>query len=168
MREFKRTGPVWDTWDEIAQYKLVYGLISGLCVWAGAMLVTLPIAPVTIVAVPLIMWVSLRWFEDAVSAFRAFMALVRLLMMGQAKFTRLQATRQDLHRRVMDLAVFTLGLPEVPEKHFKDIGAAKEKGRIRGRWASSTKYFSLRRRRKRDWNETLRLYDKVDYPEDHY
>jgi hypothetical protein len=24
----------------------------------------------------------------------------------------------------------------------------------------------LRRRRKRDWNETLRLYDKVEYPQD--
>ena len=25
VHNFKKTGPVWDTWDEIAQYKLVYG-----------------------------------------------------------------------------------------------------------------------------------------------
>lgn len=36
---------------------------------------------------------------------------------------------------------------------------------MKGRWDSGARYFSLRRRRKRDWNEVLRLYDKVDYPE---
>ena len=25
VRNFKKTGPIWDTWDEIAQYKLIYG-----------------------------------------------------------------------------------------------------------------------------------------------
>jgi hypothetical protein len=25
VHNFKKTGPVWDTWDEIAQYKLIYG-----------------------------------------------------------------------------------------------------------------------------------------------
>jgi len=34
MHNFKWSGPICrDTWDEIAQYKLVYGLISGMCVW---------------------------------------------------------------------------------------------------------------------------------------
>jgi len=32
-----------------------------------------------------------------------------------------------------------------------------------GEWRA---VFSVRRRRKRDWNETLRLYDKTDYPAD--
>lgn len=177
VREFKRTGPVWDTWDEIAQYKLVYGLISGLCVWAGAVLLTFPIAPITSIAVPLVMWMSLRWFEDAVASFRACAALTRLLFMPRAKMVLLQATRRDLHARVMDLAVNMLGLPDAPEAYFAkaDDEAAywngkgrKDKGRARGRWESKIKYFSLRRRRKRDWNETLRLYDKVDYPDDAY
>ena len=75
--------------------------------------------------------------------------------------------REDLHRRVMELAVGTLGLPDEPERYFAESGG-REKGRVQGRWASKAKYSSVRRRRKRDWNETLRLYDQVDYPEDEY
>lgn len=107
---------------------------------------------------------SLRWFEDAVSAFRAFIALRRMLWIGPKTMTSLQATRKELHKRVMDLAINTLALPPDPELSFLESGG-REKGRARGKWESRAKYFSLRRRRKRDWNETLRLYDKVDYPE---
>ncbi len=130
-------------------------------------MLTFPIAPISAVAVPIIMWTSLRWLEDAVSAFRAFAALARLLWMGRARMLKLQVERSDLHGGVMDLAINTIGLPADPEKFFAETGR-KEKGRVRGKWASSAKYFSLRRRRKRDWNETLRLYDKVDYPDDPY
>ncbi|THH30133.1 hypothetical protein EUX98_g4062 [Antrodiella citrinella] len=166
VREFKRTGPVWDTYDEIAQYKLTYGFISGLCVYFGTVALTFPVAPLTVVLVPLAMWMSLRWFEDATAAFRACTALIRLLWVGPTELRNMQETRGELYKRVMDLAVHTLGLPEAPEKHFGETGG-KEKGRVRGRWDRSAKYFSVRRRRKRDWNETLRLYDKVDYPEDY-
>ncbi|KAI0088038.1 hypothetical protein BDY19DRAFT_205795 [Irpex rosettiformis] len=168
VREFKRSGPIWDTWDEIAQYKLVYGLISGIFVWTTSVLLTFPVAFITVWAVPVVMWLSLRWFEDAVSAFRAFVSLARLLRMGRKHLGELRTTRDDLHRRVMDFAVNTLGLPGTPEQHFTEGSAGQQdKGRIRGPWASKAKYFSLRRRRKRDWNETLRLYDQVDdYPED--
>ena len=76
----------------------------------------------------------------------------------------LQTTRRDLHEQVMGLATGTLGLAHDPETFFLESGG-KEKGRARGKWESRAKYFSLRRRRKRDWNETLRLYDKVNYPE---
>ena len=169
VRKFKRTGPIWDTWDEIAQYKLVYGLISGILVWIASVVLTFPVAFITIWAVPVVMWLSLRWFEDAVSAFRAFVSLARLLRMGRKHLGELRATRDNLYPRVMDLAVNTLGLPSAPEKHFTEGAAGQQdKGRIVGPWASKTKYFSLRRRRKRDWNETLRLYDQVDdYPEDY-
>jgi glycerol-3-phosphate O-acyltransferase / dihydroxyacetone phosphate acyltransferase len=163
VRNFKKTGPVWDTWDEIAQYKLVYGLVSGLCVYAAAVFVTLPIFPVTSVAVPLLMWMSLRWFEDAVSAARALVSLWRLLRVNPATLSRLRATRGDLHRRVVRLAVYELGLPADPERYFVKYGG-KGKGRVVGRWASKTNYFSVRRRRKQDWNETLRLYEQFDYP----
>ncbi|KIP05114.1 hypothetical protein PHLGIDRAFT_74780 [Phlebiopsis gigantea 11061_1 CR5-6] len=174
VRSFKRTGPIWDTWDEIAQYKLVYGLISGLCVWGVAVLVTFPIALFTSAGVPLLMWMSLRWFEDAVASLRACAALTRLLVMPQRRMVSLQATRRDLHTRIMSLAVHVLGLPDDPETYFAQVDdgesgkGKKDKGRVRGRWESKTKYFSIRRRRKRDWNETLRLYDKVDYPDDPY
>jgi glycerol-3-phosphate O-acyltransferase/dihydroxyacetone phosphate acyltransferase len=163
VHNFKKTGPVWDTWDEIAQYKLIYGLVSGLCVYAAAIFVTLPIFPVTSVVVPGLMWMSLRWFEDAVSAARALVALGRLLRVNPETLSRLRVTRADLHRRVVHLAVDGLGLPADPEKHFVVYGG-KDNGRIVGHWASETKYFSVRRRRKRDWNETLRLYEQFDYP----
>ena len=166
VHQFKRTGPVWDTYDEIAQYKLTYGLISGLCIWFFSMLVTLPFALLTAVLVPAAMWMSLRWMEDAVAAFRALASLTRLLWIGKPALQQMREKREDLHRRVMELAVGTLGLPDEPETYFAESGG-REKGRVRGRWASKAKYFSVRRRRKRDWNETLRLYD-VDYPNDDY
>ncbi|EPQ57013.1 hypothetical protein GLOTRDRAFT_120391 [Gloeophyllum trabeum ATCC 11539] len=164
VRNFTKTGPVWDTWDEIAQYKLVYGLISGVCVWLGSMVITFPVAPLTAVVVPAVMWMTLRWMEDAVSAFRAFAALVRLLLVRGRTLREIAEVRRDLYERVMVLAR-RLGLPEDPETYFAQLGG-REKGRVRGSWESRVKYFSIRRRRKRDWNETLRLYDQVDYPED--
>lgn len=160
-----RTGPVWDTYDEIAQLKLVYGLVSGICVWAICVLVTLPFAPLTSTFVPAIMWMTLRWLEDGVSACRALMALVRLLRVGKPTLRRLYLQREDLHARLIVLATQYLGLPSKPEVYFAEVGG-KEKGRVRGSWESKVKYFSVRRRRKRDWNETLRLYEQVDYPED--
>jgi glycerol-3-phosphate O-acyltransferase / dihydroxyacetone phosphate acyltransferase len=50
-----------------------------------------------------------------------------------------------------------------PEAYFARRGG-KEKGRVRGPWESGSRYFSLKRRRKRDWNEALRWYDVTDYP----
>ncbi|KAI0743628.1 hypothetical protein C8Q80DRAFT_1182396 [Daedaleopsis nitida] len=164
VHQFKRTGPVWDTYDEIAQYKLTYGLISGLCIWLFSIVVTLPFAAFTAVLIPAAMWMSLRWMEDAVSAFRALTSLTRLLLIGKPALQQMREKREDLHHRVMELAVGTLGLPEEPEIYFAESGG-REKGRVRGRWASKAKYFSVRRRRKRDWNETLRLYE-MDYPDD--
>jgi glycerol-3-phosphate O-acyltransferase/dihydroxyacetone phosphate acyltransferase len=161
----RQTGPIFDTWDEIAQYKLIYGLISGLCVWFGATVLTFPFSAVTFFLVPALMWMTLRWLEDAVSAFRAFTSLVRLLLVGKPTLRSMHVRREDLHTRVMRLAVQTLGLPEDPEAYFVRHGG-KEKGRVRGRWESGSRYFSIKRRRKRDWNETLRLYDIVDYPKE--
>jgi len=115
VRNFKKSGPIWDTWDEIAQYKLIYGLMSGLCVWFGSILITLPVGVLTAVIVPILMWMTLRWLEDAVSAFRAFTALVRLLRVGKNTLKDMHERREVLHRRVMNLAVLTLGLPKDPE-----------------------------------------------------
>lgn len=165
VHNFKKSGPIWDTWDEIAQYKLVYGLFSGGFVWLTSILLTLPVASFTALVVPLLMWMTLRWLEDAIAAFRAFTALTRLLRAGEAATREMRDVREDLYTRVKDLAIGTLGLSEDPEKHFLERGG-REKGRVRGRLESGAKYFSVRRRRKRDWNETLRLYDKVDYPEE--
>ncbi|KAH7106839.1 hypothetical protein BKA62DRAFT_685252 [Auriculariales sp. MPI-PUGE-AT-0066] len=166
VHKLVRTGPVFDTYDEIAQYKLVYGFLCYCVVWAGTIVVTFPIAPFTFFVTPALMWVSLRWFEDAVSAFRAFMALARLLRVGKGTLNELRAKRERLYARVMELAK-ELELPDDPETYFATSGG-REKGRIMGRWDSNARYFSLNRRRKKDWNETLRLYESVDYPAEDY
>lgn len=165
VRNFKKTGPIFDTWDEIAQYKLIYGLMSGLCVWLAATVFAWPPVFITFPLVPALMWMTLRWMEDAVSAFRAFAALSRLLLVGKPMLKAMHEERKDLHSRVMTLAVDTLELPDSPESYFI-LAGGKEKGRVRGHWESTSRYFSIKRRRKRDWNETLRLYDQVDYPDD--
>lgn len=164
MRNFKKSGPIWDTWDEIAQYKLIYGLISGVCVWVGSVLLTLPVAGITTFVVPTLMWMTLRWMEDGVSAFRAFTALLGLLRVGKSTLKEMHDRREELHRRLMNLSVQTLGLPADPETYFVEVGG-RQKGRVMSGWESKTRYFSVRRRRKRDWNETLRLYDKTEFPE---
>ena len=106
-----------------------------------------------------------RWLEDAVAAFRAFVSLFRLLMTGSTTLAELGKTRKGLRERVWELSMKSMQLPENPEDHFSSSGG-KHKGRVGSTtWESSTKYFSLRRRRKRDWNETLRLYDVVDFPQ---
>ncbi|KXN91075.1 hypothetical protein AN958_03142 [Leucoagaricus sp. SymC.cos] len=165
VHNYKKTGPVFDTWDEIAQYKLTYGLISGICVWIFGIILTWPIAPLTAFLIPSLMWMTIRWLEDAVSAFRAFMALLRILRVGKPLLKVMREERDDLHSQIMNIAVNSLGLPGDPEAYFSAAGG-RQKGRIQGRWDSRARYFSIKRRRKRDWNETLRLYDKVDYPED--
>jgi glycerol-3-phosphate O-acyltransferase/dihydroxyacetone phosphate acyltransferase len=165
VRKLKKSGPVWDTFDEIAQTKLTYGLISFLAVYFFSILVTLPISFITWLAVPALMWMSLRWFEDAVSSFRAFTALLRLLIVGKAELTRLRSKRENLGQRLLTMAVDELGMPSDPETYFaQPTNSGGEKGRQRTSWHGGAKYFSVRRRRKRDWNETLRLYDKVDFP----
>lgn len=143
----------------------MYGLLSGLVVWISSILLTLPFVTITAILVPALMWMTLRWLEDAVSAFRAFTALLRLLWVGPTTLKELRETRHDLHSRIMNVAVGTLDLPQNPERHFLESGG-REKGRVKSKWESGAKYFSMWRRRKRDWNETLRLYDKVDYPDE--
>ena len=165
VRQYKKTGPIWDTFDEIAQYKMVYGLGSGLAVWFSAVLVTWPIAPATALAVPAVMWLTLRWLEDAVAAFRALVSLLRLFLVGSVELGRIRAWREFLHTRVMALAG-EVGLPQDPERYFSERGG-RQKGRVRGGkwgWESGARYFSLKRRRKRDWNEALRWYDVTEYP----
>jgi glycerol-3-phosphate O-acyltransferase/dihydroxyacetone phosphate acyltransferase len=165
VRRYKQTGPIWDTFDEIAQYKMAYGLGSGLAVWLLAVLASGPGAPLTALAVPLVMWLTLRWVEDAVSAFRALVSLLRLFLLGSAELARVRAWRELLHARVMALAR-EVGLPPDPERYFRERGG-RQKGRVRsGKWGweSGARYFSLKRRRKRDWNEALRWYDVTEYP----
>ncbi|KAF9070113.1 hypothetical protein BDP27DRAFT_1392088 [Rhodocollybia butyracea] len=154
VHEFKKSGPIFDTFDEVAQYKLIYGLMSGVGVWLSGVILTFPFALITVFLIPATMWLTLRWTEDCVASSRAFIALFRLLRVGKPVLHQMRMQRNGLHGRIMDLAI-SLGLPSNPEQFFAEAGGIEKTG-----------YFSIKRRRKRDWNETLRLYDKVDYPDD--
>ncbi|KAG8909383.1 hypothetical protein FRC01_006977 [Tulasnella sp. 417] len=179
--QLKRSGPVWDTHDEVAQTKLVYGLASGIFVWLTAVILTTPIFGLglffTIWVVPAWMWLTLRWTEDLIAAFRAAVALYRLLWVSSADLKRLRETREDLRGRVMNVAAEVLGLPKDPEAEFLVVSgeedddqpsrwAKHQRGRTRGGWDSALRYFSIRRRRKRDWNETLRWFDATEFPKE--
>ncbi|KAK4054062.1 hypothetical protein OIO90_003707 [Microbotryomycetes sp. JL221] len=163
--KMKRGGPIWDTYDEIAQTKLVTGLITGIAVWVLFSLATFPILPLSVVAFPIIMWFTLRWLEDLTSSLRACLALFRLLWIGKAQLLMLRQMREDLRVRVERIAVERCGLPADAEKWF----LAEEKA-ARRRWAPRKPgfldFFSLKRRRKKDWNEALKLSDVAWLPDD--
>ncbi|KDQ15978.1 hypothetical protein BOTBODRAFT_54444 [Botryobasidium botryosum FD-172 SS1] len=177
---FKQTGPVWDVFDEIAQVKLVYGLVSGTMVVAAIGLGVRIMLGVSIVwamvGAAAWMWMSLRWYEDATAAWRALLELLRLaLVIERPVLERVRATRRDLQGQVHAVAVERLGLPAEPERWFLETETESEgggfrsregKGRAAGVWQLGVKYFSPRRRRKRDWNETLRWYDVTEFPGD--
>ena len=101
---FKMSGPIWDTFDEIAQYKMIYGLASGVAVYLLSMALTWPIGFLTFWALPLLMWLTLRWWEDAISAARALNALLRLFLLGRHELRRTKVWRDKLYLRVMELA----------------------------------------------------------------
>lgn len=159
--KFKMSGPIWGTFDGIAQYKMVYGMASAVAVYAISIMVTWPIIFVTLWAVPLLMWLTLQWWEDALSAARALNALFRLFLLGRHELRRTKVWRDKLYIRVMEFAE-EIGLPKDPEVYFVRR-EGKEKDRAKGSWESGSRYFSLKKRR-RDWNDALQWYDVTDIP----
>lgn len=104
------------------------------------------------------MWFSLRWLEDALSAFRAALALGSIIAIGSARLAELRKYRDKLHERVVQAAVERADLPE-DLQIFLDKERRKEQGGRVGRLG----YFSIRRRRKKDYNEVMRLWDKTEF-----
>lgn len=91
-------------------------------------------------------------------------------MLGQAELNELRLQRASLVEPVRKLAVERCELPEDSELLLLDRGGGGSKpvrgGRrelvIKNGQVSRLGYFSLRRRRKKDYNEVLRLWDVVD------
>lgn len=133
--KIKKTGPVANVYDEIAQQKLIYGLLSGVLVYIACLIVTWPFVLLTAVFVPIWMWMTLRWVEDLVSTFRALKALWRLLRMPRKTLHELQERREDLHDRVHAFAL-TLGLPDDPEGFFA-VDALHGAGGKREKWGAN-------------------------------
>ncbi|GAA5918945.1 hypothetical protein JCM5296_005790 [Sporobolomyces johnsonii] len=164
-----RKGPAWDTYDEVAQTKLVYGLGVGVLVLSVCTLLTLRWTPLNLVFFPVLMWLTLRFLEDLASSLRALLALLRLLLLGKRQLLMLRSMRDGLRERVERVAVGRAGLPRDAgvfvnerERRWDRVGL----GRIElgvGGWVG---FFDPRRRRKKDWNEALKLFDQTEYAED--
>ncbi|GAA5871809.1 hypothetical protein JCM1840_004005 [Sporobolomyces johnsonii] len=191
-----KKGPAWDTYDEVrsasppservsalelthagplaqprqvAQTKLVYGLGVGVVVLSLCTLLTLRWTPLNLVFFPVLMWLTLRFLEDLASSLRALLALLRLLLLGKRQLLMLRSMRDGLRERVERVAVGRAGLPRDAgvfvnerERRWDRVGL----GRIElgvGGWVG---FFDPRRRRKKDWNEALKLFDQTEYAED--
>ncbi|GAA6020749.1 hypothetical protein JCM10207_002011 [Rhodosporidiobolus poonsookiae] len=163
-------GPKWDTYDEIAQTKLAVGLGAGVAVLTLSTLLTFPFLPLLNLPVLItLMWLTLRFLEDLTSSLRAALALARLLFLGKRQLRMLQTMRESLRVRVERLAVERAGLPKDAtvfvrerERRWKRLGL----GRLEGGLAQWLGFFDVRRRRKKDWNEALKLWDQTEYAEE--
>uniref|UniRef100_A0A0K3CPL7 BY PROTMAP: gi/472581825/gb/EMS19540.1/ acyltransferase [Rhodosporidium toruloides NP11] n=1 Tax=Rhodotorula toruloides TaxID=5286 RepID=A0A0K3CPL7_RHOTO len=157
----------------IAQTKLTYGLLTGLAVLALSSLLTFPFLPFLNLPFLLgLMWLTLRFLEDLFSSLRALLALARLLMLGKRQLVLLRSMRADLHARVEQLAVTRAGLPRDAgvfvrerERRWKRMGLGAVEGGLR-KWLGFAAFFDPRRRRKKDWNEALKLFDQTEFQED--
>lgn len=143
---------------QVAQTKLVTGLISGVAVVAVASLVTFPLLPFLNVPVLLaFMWLTLRFLEDLTSSLRAALALARLLFVGKRQLLLLREMRDDLRQRVERLAVERAGLPRDAgvfvserERRWTRLGLSALPGSsFLDRFAFDVGFFDVRRRRKK-------------------
>lgn len=153
-----RSGPTIDVYDEVAQTKLLYGLGAGLFVYVLTLVWSWYSSRGVLyagVCVPVLMWFTLRWVEDMLSAARSARSIARMIGVGRGRLEELRGVREGLYERVVEVATGRLGLP-------RDSRELVKTQRGRRRWLG---YFSVKRRKKKDWNEVLRLYDVTDYAE---
>ena len=143
--------PIEDNFDEITQYKLLISAILLVPIYLTACLFTLPFILITSWLIPLLMWLTIRWTEDLFQAVRSCISLTKLLLMPASEYSSIRSIRENIRAKVKELAVYELELPENPEVLISKI-------RPRG-----LGYFSIRRRRKKDYNEVLRLWDVSAY-----
>eukprot|EP00163_Fabomonas_tropica_P027413 TRINITY_DN526_c1_g1_i8.p1 TRINITY_DN526_c1_g1~~TRINITY_DN526_c1_g1_i8.p1 ORF type:complete len:440 (+),score=95.24 TRINITY_DN526_c1_g1_i8:525-1844(+) len=132
--------------DEVTQYKLGIAFLYLSFLYVTSLLLTAPFIMFTAVAGPLYMWLCVRWGEDCIASLRSTVSLIRILRTGQTEMAKLQQQREACHTALQDMAQYTQSLLREEEVRTRKEGS----------------YFSLRRRRKKDWNEVLRLHDIQD------
>ncbi|KAG0207224.1 hypothetical protein BGX28_001494 [Mortierella sp. GBA30] len=160
-RQIRRKGPLEDNLDEIAQYKLMISTFFLPIIWGFWILMTLPIAIFTGPGIVVLMWLTIRWLEDMIHNTKSMLSLLRLLFMTEDTMYSLALERQELAARVHEFAVEYLKLPHDPEDLIKENKTKKADSGWMGRLSGS--YFSIRRRRRKDWNEVMRLHDVSHY-----
>ncbi|KAF9183078.1 hypothetical protein BGZ50_004450 [Haplosporangium sp. Z 11] len=160
-RQIRRKGPLEDNLDEIAQYKLMISSFFLPVIWGFWILMTLPIALFTGPGIVILMWLTIRWLEDLIHNTKSMISLLRLLFMTEDTMYSLRDYRQELAARVHDFAVDHLKLPHDPEDLVRENKTNKADSGWIGRLSGS--YFSIKRRRRKDWNEVMRLHDVSHY-----
>ncbi|KAI8599631.1 hypothetical protein EDD21DRAFT_307746 [Dissophora ornata] len=160
-RQIRRKGPLEDNLDEIAQYKLMIATFFLPVIWGFWVLMTLPIALITGPGIIILMWLTIRWLEDLIHNAKSMLSLLRLMVMTEDTMFSLQDCRRELAGRVHEFAVQYLKLPEDPEELARENRTRKENSGWFGRLSGS--YFSIKRRRRKDWNEVMRLHDVTNY-----
>ncbi|KAF9319623.1 hypothetical protein BG003_008579 [Podila horticola] len=160
-KQIRQKGPLEDNLDEIAQYKLMISTFFLPLIWGFWVLMTFPIAMVTGPGIVVLMWLTIRWLEDLIHNAKSMLSLLRLLFMTQDTMYSLRDTRQELSGRVHEFAVKQLGLPDDPEELVKENKTRKANVGWLGKLSGS--YFSIKRRRRKDWNEVMRLHDVSHY-----
>ncbi|PKK80812.1 hypothetical protein RhiirC2_723478 [Rhizophagus irregularis] len=143
--------PIEDNFDEIAQYKLLISTILLIPIYFVICFFTFPFILITSWLIPLLMWLTIRWTEDFFQTVRSCLSLTKLLFLPASEYSAIHTMRENIRVNVKELAVHEMGLPENPENLIRKI-------RPRGMG-----YFSIRRRRKKDYNEVLRLWDVSAY-----
>ncbi|KAF9112783.1 hypothetical protein BGX27_002828 [Mortierella sp. AM989] len=159
--KIRKKGLLEDNLDEIAQYKLMIATLFLPVIWGFWVLLTLPIALITGPGIIVLMWLTIRWLEDLTHNAKSILALLRLLFMTEDTMLSLRDCRKELAERVHDFAVQYLKLPEDPEELVKENKTKKEDSGWMGKLSGS--YFSIKRRRRKDWNEVMRLHDVTKY-----
>ncbi|KAJ9457114.1 Glycerol-3-phosphate O-acyltransferase 2 [Diplonema papillatum] len=147
--------------DEVAQYKMMIGVVLAP---PTAALMTLAVVIVyglpwyaCVWLFPLVAffkWISIRIIEDGFAGLRSFKSLTTLLFLPTTTLEDLREIRAGLVERVRARARLCGNMkpPMIPEPY-------------RGFWFEFISKFDPRRRRKKDWNEVLRLHEvlPVDY-----
>ncbi|KAF9128643.1 hypothetical protein BGW39_004862 [Mortierella sp. 14UC] len=160
-RQIRRKGALEDNLDEIAQYKLMISAFFLPVIWGFWVMVTFPIALITGPGIVILMWLTIRWLEDLIHNAKSMLSLLRLLFMTEDTMYSFQDCRHELANRVQEFAVQFLKLPEDPEELVKENKTKKADGGWMGKLSGS--YFSIKRRRRKDWNEVMRLHDVSHY-----
>ncbi|KAF9433114.1 hypothetical protein BGZ76_009882 [Entomortierella beljakovae] len=159
--KLRKKGPLEDNLDEIAQYKLMISTFFLPVIWGFCVLVTFPIALITGPGVIILMWLTIRWLEDLIHNAKSTLSLIRLLFISSETMLSLRDCREELTTRVHEFAVDCLKLPDNPEELVKENKTRKGDSGLIGKLSKS--YFSIKRRRRKDWNEVMRLHDVTKY-----
>ncbi|KAF9970366.1 hypothetical protein BGZ73_006932 [Actinomortierella ambigua] len=160
-KKIRRKGPLEDNLDEIAQYKLLVATMFLPLIWGFWVMMTFPFALFTAPGIIILMWLTIRWLEDLVHNAKSMLSLLRLLFIAEGTMENLRDKRLELAKRVQQFAVNVLDLPEDPEDLVAENKVHKQSAGWLGHLSNS--YFSIKRRRRKDWNEVMRLHDVSNY-----